>query len=156
MKSQPSKISRRYVVTIIVENEAETLAEGLKQARESLKIFKIQDCKPLKSIRTLNQNAALHLFFTQLADELNEKGMDMRTLIRQEVEISWTPYSIKTYLWKPLQQVLLGKKSTTKLNRENDINVVYDNLNRILVERTGGEINIPPFPSIERMMDIDN
>lgn len=103
--------------------------------------------------RTINQNSALHLFFTQLAQALNEHGMDMRTLIRPEVEISWTPYSVKEYLWRPLQKVMLGKQSTTKLDRSQEINLIYDNLNRIITERTQGEVSFPSFPSLESLIE---
>jgi len=110
-----------------------------------------EKCKTKINTRTLTQNSALHLLFTQLANELNEKGLDMRAIIRDDIEISWTPYSIKEYLWRPLQKLLIGKQSTTKLNRSKEIDLIYDNLNRILIERTQGEISLPPFPSIETL-----
>jgi hypothetical protein len=106
--------------------------------------------------RTPKQNDSLHLFFTQLADELNEKGFDMRAVIRPEVEISWTPYTVKTHLWKPLQEALFGKKSTTELKKTKEIDLVYDNLNRAITERTKGEVQLPPFPNIELMLDRDS
>lgn len=96
--------------------------------------------------RTTPQNNAMHLWFTQLADALNEKHIDMRTLIREEIEISWTPYSVKEYLWRKLQIVLLGKKSTTKL-KTNEIDIIYDHINRIITERTKGQVEIPIFPN---------
>ena len=95
----------------------------------------------------------MHLLFSQLADELNQKGLDMRTLIRPEIDISWTPYSVKEYLWRPLQRALLGKKSTTGLKKQQEINIIYDNLNRILIERTNGEVSLPPFPSMDILED---
>lgn len=147
-------MKRKFAVTIYVENDAETLAIGLQNARQTIKSLGlvVQDCKPVKSLRTMNQNSALHLFFQQLADELNEKGFDMRALIRQDVEIQWTGYSIKENLWKPLQKALFGKKSTTQLEKTEEIDRVYDNLNRILIERTKGEVQIPPFPCLDELI----
>jgi len=139
-------MKRKYEAKILIEIEAETVAEGLKKVKEDLKIFNLIDVKPVISSRTLSQNNSLHLFFTELANELNDKGLDMRTLIRKEVEVSWTTYTVKEYLWRPLQKVLTGKSSTTKLNKTEEIYLIYKNLNRILIERTKGEINFPMFP----------
>lgn len=138
-----------YEVKLLIESESE---ESVKKTLKDL-CLNYTSISIAQSHRTLQQNAALHLFFTQLAEELNEKGFDMRTLIRPEIELSWTPYNVKQYLWKPLQEKLLGKKSTTKLNKTEDINLVYDNLNRILIERTKGEINFIPFPSLDSLID---
>ena len=95
--------------------------------------------------RTDNQNRALHLWFTQLAEALNSAGFDMRKVIRKEVDISWSPLSVKNYLWRPIQKELFQKKSTTQLTTE-EINQIYDNVNRIISERTGVSV---PFPNIE-------
>lgn len=146
-------MKRIFETIILVESDTETLAEGLQQAKKAVQSLglKVSDCKPVKSQRSLAQNNALHLLFTQLADEMREKGIDMRTFI--QVPVSFTPHSIKEYLWKPLQKVLLGKKSTTQLDKTEDINLVYDELNRILIDRTNGEISLPPFPSLESQID---
>ena len=146
-------MKRKYEAKILIEIEAETVAEGLKKVKEDLKIFNLIDVKPVISSRTLSQNNSLHLFFTELANELNDKGLDMRTLIRKEVEVSWTTYTVKEYLWRPLQKVLTGKSSTTKLNKTEEIYLIYKNLNRVLIERTKGEINFPMFPSYENQID---
>ena len=144
-------MKRFYEIKIIVENDNETLKNGMIEAKKMIESFGIKaaDIKPIISHRTEAQNNALHLLFTQLAEALNEKGFDMRTLIRQEVEISWTPWTVKEYLWRPLQKVLTGKKSTTKLDKTEEINLIYDNLNRIITVRTKGEVVLPPFPSYE-------
>lgn len=151
-------MKRKFEVKIIVENDFETLAEGLQNARATIKNLglAVQDCKPIKSTRTLNQNNALWLLFTQLSKDLNEKGLDMRTFIRQEVEISWTPYNVNQYLWKPLLKALTGKNSTTKMDKTGEIELVYENLNRILIERTKGEVCLMPFPSMDSLIDNDS
>lgn len=95
--------------------------------------------------RTDAQNRALHLYFTLLAESLNLAGYDMRKVIRPDVEISWSPISVKEYLWRPIQKEILGKKSTTQLTTE-EIDKIYDQINRIIGERTGVYVN---FPNIE-------
>jgi len=135
---------KTYIVSTIVESSNKQLARG---AIEKMGLI-VWSVDLVDNKRTPSQNNSLHLFFSQLADELNKKGLDMRSVIRPEIELSWTGYSVKEFLWKPLQKVLTGKKSTTKLDKSKDINLIYDNLNRILTERTKGEVRLPPFPSI--------
>ena len=94
--------------------------------------------------RTLAQNAALHLWCRQLADLLNESGHDMRRVIREEVDIPWTAASVKEYLWRPVQTVMLQKESTADANR-TDYTYVYDTICRHLGQRLG--IECPPWPT---------
>ena len=54
---------------------------------------------------------------------------------------------IKDYLWRPVQEIYLSKKSTTELNTE-DINTIWEILNRHLGEKFGIHVE---FPSIEEL-----
>jgi len=103
----------------------------------------------VKSKRTLRQNDSLHLYFSLLSQELNAGGWDMKKVIRQEVDIPWSPQTVKEYLWRPLQKAQLDKKSTTELET-TDIDLIYDTLNRVIGERTGVFI---PFPSLDSMIN---
>jgi len=108
-----------------------------------------EDCKkPIKKTRTSQQNRALHLYYRLLADALNDSGYDMRATIRQEIDIPWTPTTIKEHLWRPIQQRYLRERSTTKLETK-DIDKVYDILNKVLAERTGVHV---PFPCIDNII----
>lgn len=98
--------------------------------------------------RTHAQNRALHLMFTQLADQLNESGFDMRKTLRQDIEISWSGDLIKEYLWRPVQKAQLGKESTTELTTK-DIDVVFETLARHLSSKLGIVLD---FPSIETII----
>lgn len=98
-----------------------------------------------EATRTPKQNSALHLYFTLLADELNAAGLDMRHVIRDEVDIPWSAYTVKNHLWRPIQESQLGKESTTKLTTK-EIDLIYDTLNRVIGERVGIHV---PFPSEE-------
>ncbi|MFA6989754.1 MAG: hypothetical protein WC197_06775 [Candidatus Gastranaerophilaceae bacterium] len=95
--------------------------------------------------RTITQNNALHLFFTLLAEELNNAGLDMRKTLKQEVEIPWSPQTIKEYLWRPIQIAAIKKQSTIDLN-SNEVDIVWNILNRHLGEKFGIYV---PFPSEE-------
>jgi hypothetical protein len=101
-----------------------------------------------KKQRTLAQNRAMHLYFTQLAEELNFAGLDMKKVLKPEIDICWTPYSIKEYLWRTVQKSMLGKDSTKELTAK-EINNVYMVLNRFISEKHG--VNVE-FPSTEEAM----
>lgn len=98
--------------------------------------------------RTSAQNRALHLYFTQLAEALNNAGLDMRRTLRPDVDIPWNSETVKEHLWRPIQKAELQKESTTRLSTK-DIDAVYDTLNRHLGEKFGICVS---FPSIEGML----
>lgn len=98
--------------------------------------------------RTLTQNAALHVLFTLLAEELNSAGLDMKKVLKPEVDIPWNPKTVKDWLWRPLMKAQLGLTSTTELNTKN-IDDVFDTLNRHLGEKFGLQVD---FPSVETIM----
>jgi Ser-tRNA(Ala) deacylase AlaX len=115
-------------------------------------MLKKKENKTLEKKRTMQQNAALHLFFTQLAEALNSAGFDMKKTIREGIDIPWTPENVKEFLWRPVQKALLQKQSTTELNKKEEIDKIYDILNKVIGERTGVHI---PFPSIDTAMDAE-
>ena len=83
-----------------------------------------------------------------LADELNDAGLDLRKVLKPEIEIPWSKESIKNFLWRPVQEIYLSKKSTTELTTK-DIDEIWEILNRHLGEKFGIHI---PFPSEEEMV----
>ena len=97
--------------------------------------------------RTIQQNKALHLYFTLLAEALNDAGLDMRKVLKPEVDIPWTSITVKEFLWRPIQSLQLGKRSTTELTTK-DIDTIFDTVNRHIAKH-GVHI---PFPSIEEVM----
>lgn len=107
-----------------------------------------------KEKRTLNQNAALHLFFEHLAQTLNDGGFTVQLVLQQRPEVEWNKDLIKKLLWRPFQQAVLGKESTTELRKREDIDKVYDELNRFVSQFFGTTVE---FPSIEnRFNKINN
>ena len=96
--------------------------------------------------RTSRQNRALHLYFVLLSKALNDGGFDMRFVIKKDVDIPFTPETVKSHLWKPIMEAYLDKSSTAKL-KSKDIDPIFDILNRHIGERTGIHV---PFPSWNR------
>jgi hypothetical protein len=102
-----------------------------------------------EKLLTRQQQKAMHLWMKQVAEELNEAGLDMKKVLRPSIDISWTDKSIKEYLWRPVQYALLHKKSTTILTRK-EIDIVWEELNRFLGEKHGIHV---PFPCIESLIN---
>jgi hypothetical protein len=98
--------------------------------------------------RTGQQNRALHLYFTQVASELDRQGHTLQDVVKAitKVEITPTPHNIKEVVWREIQKTLLGKESTTFLTK-HEIDQVYDVMNKWLGQHFGIHI---PFPNDEQ------
>ena len=94
--------------------------------------------------RTLQQNKSIHLFCEFVASALNEKNLDMKVILKPDIEIPASSYAVKEFLWKPIQKYQLGKSSTTMLSTK-EVTEIYEIINRHLAQF---EISVM-FPSIE-------
>lgn len=99
--------------------------------------------------RTIRQNKALHLWFTMLANDLNNAGLDMRVVLKPEIDIPWTPANVKEHIYKPILKALTLKESTTQMDTK-DPTVIWDIINRHLGEKF--DFEVPAFPS-EELLD---
>lgn len=101
--------------------------------------------------RTTAQNRALHLMFDNLATELTNAGLDMRKTLREDIQIQWDGRMVKEYIWRPVMQAQLGKKSTTEMTT-GDIDKVFDTICHHIGEKFGLSLE---FPSIETLLKED-
>ena len=92
--------------------------------------------------RTELQNRSLHLYFTQLAEELNNSGYDMKKVLKPSVDIPWNSKNIKEFLFKPIMKIQTGKSSTTELTTK-EIDEIYDVINRHIGEKFGIHVEWP-------------
>jgi len=97
--------------------------------------------------RSGKQNNSLHKYCEMLADELNDKGLDMRKVLKPEIDIPWTGKSIKKYIWKEIQKIMFDTDSTADLTRP-EVSQVYDVINRNMINTH--DINVP-FPSKDNL-----
>jgi len=118
---------------------------GLQPFNVRPKLLEYVDSVKPKKLRTQSQNNSLHLLLSWLAQDCLEAGIDMRQLVKEEVPIEATPENLK-WLWKLLQEALLKTNSTTQLEKQGQIDLVYDNFNKIIIERTDGKVSLRPFP----------
>jgi 6-pyruvoyl-tetrahydropterin synthase len=96
--------------------------------------------------RTLTQNNALHFWCRMLADLLNASGLDMRKTLKPEVEIPWTENAVKENIWKPVQEAVINKLSTTEADRI-EYSQVLDVITRHMASSHG--VTCPEWPSKE-------
>ena len=65
--------------------------------------------------RSVKQNNAMHVWFRQLAEQLNEAGHTMPHPFDDDFELSFTEVRVKEILFKPIIEAMYDKKSTAKL-----------------------------------------
>lgn len=93
--------------------------------------------------RTQKQSAALHVFFRNTAEALNENDLDCEKVLAEGVSgIRWTPELVKEYIWRVVQKTQTDKESTRDLDR-GEVSQIYDIINKHLSTKFGLHI---PFP----------
>lgn len=93
--------------------------------------------------RTTTQNAALHLYFKEVAEALNGAGLSVQaTLQNYKMELDWSQEAVKDLIWRPVQIALTKKRSTTELAKHGEITDIYEHVNRFL-SQMGVHV---PFP----------
>ena len=93
--------------------------------------------------RTSSQQAAIEVYCRELASALNDAGYDrIQFPWKEGVEIPWTQATVKEELWRPIQQAVLEKASTTRLGTQ-EVNTVYEILGKKIAELTGVTLGFP-------------
>lgn len=118
-----------------------------------LRLGKEIELKEVKKTRTNLQNRALHLFFTIIAYQLNELGLEFQYqgLSVGTIGTRYTDNIVKEFIWRPIQIALFNKKSTKEIDTK-EINEIIDVITKFFGDR-GVQIE---FPSIETLMNIKN
>lgn len=100
-------------------------------------------------IRTNQQNKALWKYLTDLANALNESGIDQKMFI--EHLKGWELPITKEFLhliWKMKQEKMFLTTSTTQL-KTDQVSQVYESVNKF----TSTEFGVAePFPSMEEIL----
>ncbi len=103
------------------------------------------------SKRTSKQNDSLHLYFELLAEALNSAGLDVRAVLKPDVEIPWSKVMVKELLWRPIQKIYLNKKSTTRLTKD-EVNKVWRILDKHLNEKFSVLVDFPSLETLEKKL----
>jgi len=92
--------------------------------------------------RSLKQNKSIHLYFTQLADALNDAGYSVTKVMKHNAEIPWNSNLVKELLWRQVQEVMTDVESTAKLEPKQ-VSEVYEVVNRHIAQTTGVSVAFP-------------
>jgi len=153
MEEKKPKV-RKYVVTIVVPNDAPTKEEGKLQVEDMIKNFyglNVQSVKYLPEERSLNQNAALHLWLDQIAEEAEKRSLTIDMLIKKPAEVPITAEILKDF-FRFTGKKMYGKKSTAKLSKE-EFSTIVNMFDKSVIERLGIDIE---FPNIDLLISKDN
>ena len=94
--------------------------------------------------RTVKQNASLHLGLTNLADEFNGAGLDMKKVLKPGIDIPWTKDSVKEFMFNPISEIMFDGKTSSDLTTK-EIQAVWD----VLIRHTGEKHGVTvPWPNI--------
>jgi len=102
------------------------------------------------SKRSLRQNNSGHKFWTDIADTLNEAGIDQRILLEETAyNLPNTMESIK-FLVQRMSKEMYGEEHTSKLTTKQ-----FKDVNDVLAREIGQifGVDIPEYPS-ENLLDI--
>lgn len=101
-----------------------------------------------EKLKTDQQRKALHVWLEQLAEALNDGGIDQTIFFEKYVKkgfkIPWSKHSVKEVMYKPILEAMSGKVSTEEMNTAEPSQICQI-LGQKLSELTG--ITPPPFPS---------
>lgn len=71
--------------------------------------------------RTIQQNAAMWAFLSELATQFEARGItlaDAQQVISSRIEVPWDKNIVKVNCWNPIQRVIADKKSSTTLDKD--------------------------------------
>lgn len=91
--------------------------------------------------RTLQQNAALHLWMEMISESLNNSGLYISDILKFQTE--WSPEKVKANIVHPIIKNLYDKTSTASLNK-NEIDAMIDVITKAFSEKG---FSIPEFPT---------
>jgi hypothetical protein len=99
-------------------------------------------------IRTNQQHKALMVYETELARAMVEKGIDLRTFLKEGIEIPATKQLVHDHIVKPIIKAMFNKKSTTELE-VHEISELYDVINKNIGEKAEIFIAFPSADSVQ-------
>lgn len=94
-------------------------------------------------LRSQAQNRSLWLWMAQIANILNRNNVPVEQVIK--ADIVWSKDLIKELFWDRVMLSMFGKKTSTKLTKE-EIDPIVHTLSSAFGSRG---VTLPPFPSIE-------
>ena len=89
------------------------------------------------------QTHAMWLWAEQVADFLNQAGLDQRVVLNPAMPIPWTKTAVVDQMWRPVQKAMTGETSTKKL-KKNEVSDIHETIHRYIAQSQG--VNLPQWP----------
>ena len=111
-----------------------------------------EKCK--QTTRSTKTNSALHLYFSFIANELNELGIQYQYtgISGRTFELRYTSQLVKEFIFRPIMVAMFNKKSTTKLTNK-EINDIIDVITNFFGER-GVVLEFPNIDSLNKKNEV--
>ena len=119
---------------------ADTLHQFLLRSLEEGKEILLEE---QQGNRTIQQNAAMWAFLSELAKEFEARGItlaDAQTVISTRIEVPWDKNIVKVNCWNPIQRVIADKKSSTTLDKD-ELRKIAESVQRFAADNF--DIHVP-------------
>ena len=119
---------------------ADTLHQFLLRSLEAGKEILLEE---QQGNRTIQQNAAMWAFLSELAKEFEARGItlaDAQTIISSRIEVPWDKNIVKVNCWNPIQRVIADKKSSTTLDKD-ELRKIAESVQRFAADNF--DIHVP-------------
>lgn len=83
---------------------------------------------------TDDQREAFHVGCTELANYFTAHGLDMKAVLRHDVDIPWTKDTVKEFIFRPIMKAMFGYTSHTQL-KKGEVSKLWDVAMKHLGER---------------------
>jgi hypothetical protein len=147
------KKNRRYKVTIEFQVKTETVAKGIELIKKAMRSMRLKVIKvePLRTLRSNNQNNALHLWLYQITTEAEHRGLTLDMWLKKPAEMKITESMLKD-CFREMGRVMYNKKSTAKLDKYEFSELVFL-FDKMILERLGIDIEFPNIDLLLRKED---
>lgn len=100
--------------------------------------------------RTIRQNNSLHKWCREMADKLNETGLDLRIVLsKDKLETQWNEFLFKEIIIRQFATALYKKSKTSELTTK-ELSHLVDAITEAFNREFGVFVE---FPSIESLKD---
>ena len=145
--------NRRYKVTIEFQVKTETIQKGIELIKKAMRSMRLKVLKvePMRTLRSGNQNNALHLWLDQITTEAEDRGLTLDMWLKKPTEMKITESMLKD-CFREMGRVMYNKDSTAKLDKYEFSELVFL-FDKMVLERLGIDIEFPNIDLLLRKED---
>lgn len=100
--------------------------------------------------RSQAQSNAMWLWAEQVAQFLNDAGLDQRIVLRDDAPIPWTKNAVIDQMWRPVEKAMIGSDSTRDMTK-TQVSDIYETIVRHIASSQG--VTLPKWPHTPPVSD---